>query len=119
MGSFEYKQAIIVRNDLKMGKGKIAAQSAHAALEAVEKARAKYPEWLAAWKTQGQAKIVLKVDSETEIVELFENAKRELPSALIHDAGHTQVTPGSITAIAIGPGPSDKIDRYTKKLKLL
>ncbi|MDO8624862.1 MAG: peptidyl-tRNA hydrolase Pth2 [Candidatus Diapherotrites archaeon] len=115
----DYKQAIIVRNDLKMDKGKIAAQSAHASLEAVEKCRAKNPQWLDAWRQQGQAKIVLKVNSENEIVELFESAKRELPAALIHDAGHTQVASGSITAIAIGPGPTDRIDKYTGKLKLL
>ncbi len=119
MGSFEYKQAIVMRSDLGMGKGKLCAQAAHASLEAVEKARQKYPEWLSEWRQQGQAKIVLKLDAQQKIVELFENAKRELPCALIHDAGHTQVEPGSITAIAIGPGPADKIDKHTKNLKLL
>jgi PTH2 family peptidyl-tRNA hydrolase len=119
MTSFDYKQAIVMRSDLGMQKGKIAAQASHASLEAVEKARAKYPQWLDAWKAQGQAKIVLKVDSAQAITELFESAKRTLPCALIRDAGHTQVEPGSITAIAIGPAPADQIDRYTKQLKLL
>ena len=115
----EFKQAIIVRKDLKMGTGKIAAQSAHASLSAFEKTQQKNPEWATEWKSQGQEKVVLKVDSEKELLELFENAKKELPCALIKDAGHTQVAPGSATALGIGPAPEEKIDKYTGKLKLL
>ncbi len=115
----EYKQALVIRSDLGMTKGKIAAQCSHASLEAVEKTRAQKPEWYTGWKQSGQAKIVLKIDSEEKIIELFESAKRDIPSALIRDAGHTQVTPGSVTALGIGPAPGDKLDKYTKNLKLL
>lgn len=114
-----YKQAIIVRKDLKMGTGKIAAQSSHASVTALEKTQQKNEEWAQEWKNQGQQKVVLKVNSEKELLELFEKAKKELPCALIKDAGHTQVEPGSVTALGIGPAPEEKIDKYTAKLKLL
>ncbi|HKT22898.1 MAG TPA: aminoacyl-tRNA hydrolase, partial [Nitrososphaerales archaeon] len=55
------KQAIVVRTDLGMGKGKVAAQAAHASLSAAEAARERKPKWYDAWKEGGQAKIVLKV----------------------------------------------------------
>src|SRR3989338_3015694 len=101
----EFKQAIVVRTDLGMGKGKIAAQSAHASLSALEKTQQKNPQWAEEWKSQGQQKVVLKVNSEKELLELFEEAKKELPCALIKDAGHTQVESGSITCLGIGPAP--------------
>jgi PTH2 family peptidyl-tRNA hydrolase len=115
----EYKQAIVVRKDLGMGTGKIAAQSSHASVEALEKAKQKYPEWVEEWKAHGQGKIVLKVQSKKELVELFEQMKRTLPCALVHDAGHTQVTPGEITCFACGPAPESEINKFTGKLKLL
>lgn len=115
----EFKQAIVVRKDLKMGVGKIAAQSAHASLDAVDKTKAQQPDWYVGWKQSGQAKVVLKVGSEQELLELFENAKKKIPTALIIDAGRTQTEPGTKTCIAIGPGPEDLIDGFTKKLKLL
>ncbi|VVB99406.1 Peptidyl-tRNA hydrolase [uncultured archaeon] len=115
----EFKQAIIVRHDLGMGRGKAAAQSSHASLEAYEKALKKEPEWVKAWKESGQTKVVLKVNSEKELLEIFERARKILPSALIHDAGRTQIEAGSATCVAIGPGPSSEIDKITKELKLL
>lgn len=114
-----YKQVIVVRADLKMGKGKIAAQCSHAALEAVEKIKRENPEWVGEWKEEGQQKVVLKVQSKKELVELFEEVKRRFPAALIKDAGRTQVEEGEITCFAVGPVPEKEIDRYTKELKLL
>ncbi|MEM0360144.1 MAG: peptidyl-tRNA hydrolase Pth2 [Candidatus Diapherotrites archaeon] len=111
------KQAIIVRKDLKMGAGKIAAQAAHASLAALEKT--KNTEIVEKWKAEGMPKIVLKVASEKELLELFMKAKKELPCALIKDAGRTQVEPGTATCIAIGPAEESKINKYTGKLKLL
>lgn len=55
-----YKLVLVIRTDLKMGKGKIAAQCAHAAVAAY-KAATKYPEFLYAWEKCGQAKITVKV----------------------------------------------------------
>ncbi len=112
----ELKQAIIVRKDLKMGQGKIATQSAHASIMAMEKTDKKIVD---EWKAQGMKKIVLKVGSEQELLELFNRAKRELPCALIKDAGLTQIESGSSTALGIGPAEESKIDKFTKELKLL
>lgn len=114
-----FKQALVVRTDIGMGKGKTAAQASHASLLAVEKTMQKHPEWVNEWKKTGQTKIVLKVNSEKELLDLFESTKKMLPSALVKDAGHTQVHSGTITCLGIGPAPENKLDQFTGKLKLL
>jgi len=114
------KQAIVVRNDLKMGKGKVAAQVAHASLSAAEQAQAHREGWYEEWKNEGQAKIVLKVGTEQELDELFSKARAAgLPASIIQDRGLTQVEPGTVTCLGIGPGPDGDVDRITGKLKLL
>jgi len=114
------KQAIVVRSDLKMGKGKVAAQVAHASLASAEAARERKSTWYDRWKDEGQAKIVLKVASESELNELFRRAKSTgLPASLIEDKGLTQIEPGTVTCVGIGPGPDATIDEITGKLKLL
>jgi peptidyl-tRNA hydrolase, PTH2 family len=114
------KQAIVVRNDLKMGKGKIAAQVAHASLAAAEQAQAKRQRWYEGWKAEGQAKIVLKVDNEHELDELFSKAKAAgLPASIIQDRGLTQLEPGTVTCLGVGPAPDVEVDKITGKLKLL
>lgn len=114
------KQAIVVRSDLKMGKGKVAAQVAHASLSAAEEAQQKKPKWYEGWKEEGQAKIVLKVDSEEALRGLHKKAKSAgLPASLIEDRGLTQVEPGTVTCLGIGPGPDSELDAITGKLKLL
>ena len=114
------KQAIVVRSDLKMGKGKVAAQVAHASLSAAELARLRKPGWYEGWKEGGQAKIVLKIESEELLMDLFQKAKSAgLPASLVEDRGLTQVEPGTVTCLAVGPGPEAEIDGVTGKLKLL
>jgi PTH2 family peptidyl-tRNA hydrolase len=114
------KQAIVVRTDIKMGKGKLAAQAAHASLAAAEAAQRKKLRWYDAWKSEGQAKIVLKVESEEALNELFQKAKTAgLPASLIQDRGLTQVEPGTVTCLGIGPGPDSEVDGITGKLRLL
>ena len=115
----EFKQVIVIRTDLKMKKGKIAVQSSHASVEALEKAKIKFPKWVEKWRETGTQKVVLKVGSEKELLELFESVKKEIPTALIRDAGKTQIPSGSKTCIGIGPAPEELIDKYTKELKLL
>jgi len=114
-----YKQVIVVRTDLNMGKGKIAAQCAHASVSALEKAEREDPEAVSEWKATGQQKSVLKVTGKMELLELFEKVKKIFPSALIRDAGLTQIAEGETTCLGIGPAEEREIDKYTGKLKLL
>lgn len=111
------KQAIVMRTDLKMGKGKIAAQACHASLNSFKKADKND---IRKWELEGQKKVVLKVSSERELLELFSLVKETgLPCSLITDAGHTQIEPSTRTCLGIGPGSDEEIDRLTGDLKLL
>lgn len=110
------KQVIIIRKDLKLGKGKMAAQASHASLDAYKKASYLNKK---IWELKGQKKVVLKAESEKEILALFNRAREEKTKpALIRDAGHTQIPAGTITAIAIGPDKDNIIDKITGHLKL-
>ena len=116
---FRYKQVIVVRTDLKMGQGKVAAQSAHASISAMEKTMRDAPEVVEKWREEGMAKIVLKAAGEQELLELYEKLRGKFPTALIKDAGHTQVRANTVTCIGIGPVDAKEIDKYTGHLKLL
>ncbi len=117
---FGLKQVIVVRVDLKMGKGKIASQVAHASVDGVLKTLKRNPIKLFKWRREGMKKSVLKVNSEEELLAVKSRAdKLGLTTALIIDAGRTQIEPNSKTCLAIGPDYEDKIDRVTGKLKLL
>ena len=68
---------------------------------------------------EGQRKIVLKVNSEDELLEKEREAKEaSIPSALISDMGLTELPPGTITALGIGPAPEVMIDKITGSLSL-
>ncbi|NWJ07493.1 PTH2 hydrolase, partial [Crypturellus undulatus] len=117
--SGEFKMVLIVRNDLKMGKGKVAAQCSHAAVSAYKQAQRRHPELLKQWEYCGQPKVVLKAPDEEALVQLLADAKqRGLTVSLIQDAGRTQIAPGSRTVLGIGPGPADLIDKVSGHLKL-
>lgn len=114
------KQAIVIRTDLEMGKGKVAAQASHASVEGYIETALKEPEKSETWWREGQKKIVLKVKTDRELKELFQKAKTKgLIAILIKDAGHTQIEAGSTTALVIGPDDDKKVDSITGKLKLL
>lgn len=113
----ELKQIILIRKDINMSKGKIAAQSAHASVEAVLLSNKKL---MLKWRETGMKKIVLKVDNENQLLELLKKAQENnLTTSLIKDAGHTEVKPGTITCGAIGPGPEVQIDKITGELETL
>ena len=115
-----YKQVIVIRTDLNMGKGKMVAQGCHASIDAFIKAQKKCPEVVEKWLREGQKKVVVKVKSQEELMEVFREASIEgLPCSLIRDAGRTQLTPGTCTAVAIGPEREERIDKITGRLKLL
>jgi len=120
MSEFKYKQVIVMRADLKMSRGKTAAQAGHAAVSAAEEARKRYSSWWKAWLKEGQCKIAVKAENKQHLLELERQAK-ELgsPCALIYDRGLTELPPNTLTCLAIGPAPSEKVDRITGKLTLL
>lgn len=113
----ELKQVILVRMDLKMDKGKLAVQVAHASLDAALKSDKKM---LEDWRKQGMRKIALKVNSLKELLQFKRMAEdMGLKTALITDAGKTFFTEPTTTCLGIGPEDEEKIDAITGKLKML
>ncbi|KAJ7553315.1 hypothetical protein O6H91_06G092700 [Diphasiastrum complanatum] len=115
----DFKMVLVVRNDLKMGKGKVAAQCSHATLGLYKKIFHRAPKALQRWEMCGQVKVVTKVESEEEMLYLQNRAKTmKIPTHITVDAGRTQIAPNSKTVMAV-LGPSDLVDEVTGGLKLL
>lgn len=113
----KYKQIFLLRDDLKLPRGKTSSQIAHAAVDAVLKSDKKLVE---NWKNQGGKKVVLKVADEKELFKYMSMLENEgIKVALIKDAGHTVVEPGTVTCLGVGPDSEEKIDRVTGKLKMV
>jgi len=120
MSEFDYKQILVFRTDLKLSKGKLAAQAGHAAVSAAEEAHKRCRNWWEAWLFEGQRKIAVKVKDEKELGELEKAAKDlGLPNALIVDRGLTEIPEGTVTCLGIGPAPAELMDRLTGKLPLM
>lgn len=120
MSTSNYKQVIVFRANLKLSKGKAVVQAGHAAVSAAIRSRNNYGEWFENWFSEGQCKIAVEVDDEEDLRNLeFQANKVGLPCALITDRGLTEIPPGTITCLGIGPGPSEKIDKLTRMLSLL
>ncbi len=114
------KQVILVRTDIRMGKGKIASQVAHASVDAVLKTLRRNPFKVMYWRKEGMKKSVLKVSSAEHLIKLRDKAEMlGLTTSLIIDAGRTQIRPNTMTCLAIGPDAEDRIDKVTGDLKLL
>ncbi|KAL5788681.1 hypothetical protein ACOSP7_005630 [Xanthoceras sorbifolium] len=115
----DFKMVLVVRNDLKMGKGKIAAQCSHATLGLYKKLLHRAPKALNRWEMCAQPKVVLKIESEEDMLVLQDRAKSlKLPTHITIDAGRTQIAPNSRTVMAI-LGPVEVVDDVTGGLKLL
>jgi len=135
------KQMIVMRRDLKMRKGKIAAQAGHACLEAALAALAKEgrlgditfengyitltpsdkPETaLSAWFQNGIAKICVYVDSKEALFEVDQKAKEAgIISVLICDAGFTEFHgEPTYTCLAFEPQLPEAVDPITGNLPL-
>jgi PTH2 family peptidyl-tRNA hydrolase len=120
MFEFRYKQVIVFRSNLRLSKGKTAAQAGHAAVSAAEEARKHRREWFEGWSREGQCKIAVKVKNEEEMSDLEAKAREMgLPYALVIDRGLTEVPPGTVTCLGIGPAPIEKVDKITRLLPLL
>lgn len=108
--------AIVVRKDIRMGKGKMAAQVAHAAVECSMRHSLKVTRWV----NEGQKKIVVWIGNEEELIQLMNKAKSiKVHTCPIRDAGMTQVDPNTLTCAAFGPDSDSVIDSLTGQLKLL
>ncbi|KAA8648783.1 hypothetical protein EYZ11_004910 [Aspergillus tanneri] len=117
----EVKLVLVVRTDLGMTKGKIAAQCSHATLACYKYLTAYTPNSpiLRRWERQGQAKIALQVKSEEELQLLQAQAiSLGLCARVIQDAGRTQIASGSRTVLGV-LGPKSVVDGVTGHLKLL
>jgi peptidyl-tRNA hydrolase len=111
------KQVIVVNAALRLPKGKLAAQVAHAAVGAFLEANTEAQQ---AWLEEGMPKVVLKGNSAEELLRLQTLAmQRHIPACLINDAGRTVVPAGTVTCIGLGPAGDDEIDGLTGELKLL
>jgi len=112
-----FKQIIVIRNDLGMSEGKKCVQTAHASLGAYKKADRKI---IKKWESEGQKKVVLEIDSKKRILDLHDKLKKKkIPCFLVEDAGLTELKLGTITALGIGPGREEILDKVTGELKLL
>ncbi|MFX0170032.1 MAG: peptidyl-tRNA hydrolase Pth2 [Candidatus Hodarchaeota archaeon] len=117
---FEFKQVLVIRTDLKMSRGKMAVQAAHAAVSAAEEARKHQPAAWRQWLWEGQKKVAVKVSDESALIALRAKAEKAgLPLQLIRDHGLTELPPGTTTVLGIGPARTDSIDKLTRDLPLL
>lgn len=116
----EIKQVIVVRSDLEMSRGKLVAQGCHASLMSYFEAEKADKKITKKWLDAGEKKIVLKVADDVALKKLEVAFKyKKVPCALVSDAGLTELPPGTVTALGIGPWKSPEIDQFTSTLKLL
>ena len=116
----ELTMVLVSRNDLKLSSGKLAAQCSHATAECILKAKKSTPRELDRYLREGARKIICKTDNLQSMKEIHKKAKKlNLISYMVTDAGHTEIPPGTITIVGIGPGPRKKIDKITGTLSLM
>ncbi len=116
----EFKLVVVVRADLKLSPGKMAAQVAHAAVNCALASKKKKGDWFDSWYGEGQKKVVVKAPSLGELYSLKMQAEDAgLITSLIVDAGLTELPPGTTTCLGIGPGPNELVDKITGHLKLM
>lgn len=113
----ELKMVFVVRQDLKMGAGKVASQCAHAAVGIYDELMKSQRQLLQKWEQCGQPKIVVTCKNQPEMNDLRTRAERAgLPTHTVADAGRTQVAAGSKTVLVIGPGTKSSVDSITRHL---
>lgn len=107
----EYKQVVLVIEDLKLPKGKAAAQVGHACVESAMKTDKKI---VSEWRQNGSKKIILKVRDEKELFEIKQQLDQEnIVNSVITDAGKTVIAPGTVTCMGVGPDLEEKVDKIT------
>ena len=117
----EYKMVLVLRGELRLTPGKAAVQAAHAAVMLVDDSgRGRAPaELLRAWRSQGARKIAVLAPTLDAMRELERAARaRNLATAWVEDAGYTEVAPGTVTCLGIGPARASDVDAVTGDLPL-
>ncbi len=116
----DYKMVIVVRTDLGMSVGKMVAQACHAAVAASEESKRTQTKHWRRWRDTGGRKVALQAESLEELRELARRAEElGIVNVLIEDAGHTEVPPGTVTCLGVGPDQTMRIDMVTGDLPLL
>jgi PTH2 family peptidyl-tRNA hydrolase len=128
----KYKMVFLVRKDLNMSPGKVAAQVGHAVATLATKSFIHtgqefngHPTFIAEntfkeWHKEGGRKVVLGVENEAEMLYYMGRADGSgVPTALVQDYGLTEVPKDSYTVLGIGPASAEDIDKITGKLKTL
>lgn len=117
---FELKMVIVVRKDIKLSPGKLAAQVAHAAVNCALVSKKRKPINFERWYGEGQKKVVVKVQDLAELYKVKQAAEDlGLVTSLITDAGMTELPPNTTTCLGIGPAPNAELDRVTGHLGLM
>lgn len=116
----EITMVLVTRADLKLSKGKLAAQCGHAVMECALRAKKQTPRALDKYRREGARKIVCKAADEESLRKILTQAKKAgLVCYLVKDAGHTEIPPGTVTVVGIGPGLRSDIDKITRDLQLV
>jgi len=103
-----------------MSTGKMIAQACHAAVGSSEMAKKENHKAWRSWRDEGAKKVALEAESLKELRDLAEKAEdMDVTYMLIQDAGHTEVTPGTVTVLGLGPDRSDRLDKITGSLPLI
>ena len=118
--ALRYKMCIVLRMDLGMSTGKLIAQASHAAVAASELGKKENHRAWTRWRDEGGKKVALEAESLEELEALIEKAdEMDVVKVIIQDAGLTEVPPGTVTALGLGPDRSDVMDKVTGSLPLI
>ena len=114
----EPSMVLVARKDLKMSAGKLAVQCSHAAVTCTLNAKKTHARLVERWSKAGARKICLRADDLETIQRLAGQAQAAgLVTTLVKDVGHTELPPGTITVLGIGPSPRRSIDALVSELK--
>ena len=106
---------IVVHDALGLPRGRLATEVAHASIAAFLAAS---PEAQRKWLDEGMPKVVLRCDSEAEVMGLHSVADRAgLPAQLVHDEGYTAAPRGGVTCLGLGPAENAELETITSNLR--
>ena len=112
-----YKCVLLVRSDLEMSTGKIAAQCGHGIAQTMKGSNKQI---IRGWMKTGEKIVVLSISSFDKMTTIKKKAnKMGMFSKIIYDAGHTEVDPNTPTVCVVGPYHDDSVTSITNHLPLL